>query len=68
MQPYDVVSLINNTLQALLSEPEDDPSGPDDVDTLVRVVSLVMFGSAASALHAQDCALAADTVRALLTA
>lgn len=68
MQPYDVVSLINNTLQALLSEPEDDPSGPEDMDTLVCVVSQLMFGREASAQHMQDCTLAADTVRALLSA
>ncbi|MBV7537811.1 hypothetical protein KW842_18745 [Duganella sp. sic0402] len=67
MQPCDLIGLINNTLQALLNEPEDDPSGPEDVDTLVRVVSQLMFGREQSTERAQDCALAADTVRALLS-
>jgi len=68
MNSCDVNGLIAQTWQALISEPDDDPSGPEDMDTLVRVVSLVLFGTEVSAQHAQDCALAAETLRALLSA
>ncbi|MRW83506.1 hypothetical protein GJ698_05300 [Pseudoduganella sp. FT26W] len=76
MKPHDLPlanvslasTLIGNTVLALMSEPEDARSGPEDMEVLVRTVSRCLgFGADAGPHHAQACAMAAGVMRELLS-